>query len=719
MKTNIIRFSLAILFLLASVPAVMGVLTPASAPAAVADMPATELAAEPQHRYASRLASRFITSYHYHRQDLDDDMSSRIFDQYLKQLDPNRSFFTADDIADLERYRDYLSDAIRQAELEPAYDMFNRYARRVAERTDHAVGLLEQGFDFTEDEEYRFDRREAAWAADTDELDEIWRQRVKNDWLRLRLADQEDEEIAETLTERYNGLQRRVDELNSDDVFSLFMNAFTRSVEPHSAYMSPRRSEDFEISMRLSLDGIGAMLQRETEYTTVMEVVPGGPADLDGRLQPGDRIVGVGQGEDGEIVDVVGWRLDNVVDLIRGERDTLVRLEILPAETGLGGPSTVLEITRNEVKLEEQAASKKLIEVPVGEDDTRRIGIVRVPVFYVDFQGRARNEPNYRSSTRDVRRLINELESEGIDGLIVDLRGNGGGALVEATTMTGLFIDTGPVVQVRDSRGQVNLEKDREPGMAWDGPLGVLVDRRSASASEIFAAAIQDYGRGVIIGEPTFGKGTVQNLIDLDNMSRSDDARLGQIKLTMAQFYRVAGGSTQAKGVVPDIVLPTAGDPDERGESALEFAMPWGEIEATEYEAFADLSALIEMARHRHEERLETDGELKGLLAELADWEAEGDRDTVSLNEEVRRESIEAAEARRAARFARGQGHAEDGMLDGVASVDESDDEEGEEEAGDLFMTESARILSDLIDLDGETHLLAHRELGTSDMDIE
>ena len=718
MKTNLIRFSFAALFMLASVPALMGLLTPASAPAAIPDVSATELSAEPQHRYASRLASRFITSYHYHRQDLDDDMSSRIFDQYLKQLDPNRSFFTASDVADMERYRDYVSDAIRQAELEPAFDMFNRYVRRVGERTDFAVSLLEEGFDFTEDEDYRFDRREASWAADSDELDEVWRKRVKNDWLRLRLADQEDEDIVETLTERYTGMQRRVKELNAEDVFSMFMNAFTRSVEPHSAYMSPRRSEDFEISMRLSLDGIGAMLQRETEYTTVMEIVPGGPADLDGRLQPGDRIVGVGQGEDGEIVDVVGWRLDHVVDLIRGERDTVVRLEILPAETGLGGASTVLDITRNEVKLEEQAASKDLIEVPVG-DETRRIGIVRVPVFYVDFQGRARNEPNYRSSTRDVRRLINELKSEGIDGLIVDLRGNGGGALVESTTMTGLFIDTGPVVQVRDSRGQVSLEEDREPGMSWEGPLGVLVDRRSASASEIFAAAIQDYGRGVIIGEPTFGKGTVQNLIDLDNMSRSEDSRLGQIKLTMAQFYRIAGGSTQAKGVVPDIVLPTAGDPEEWGESALEFAMPWGEIDATEFERVADLASLIDLARHRHEERLETDDELQDLLAELAEWEAEGDRDTVSLNETVRRERMEAAEARRAARYARGGAHPGEGMLEGVASADDDQADDDAEEAGDLYLTESARILSDLIDLDGETHLLAHREAGTSGMDIE
>jgi len=719
MKTNLIRFSIIASVLLVSMPALMGWLTPTSLPAAISDEPAASLSAEPHHHYASRLASRFITSYHYHRQELDDDMSSRIFEQYLRQLDPNRSFFTAADVEDMERYRDYLSDAIRQADLEPAFDMFNRHVRRVDERIEHALALLEEGFDFTEDEEYQFDRREADWAEDREALDEIWRKRVKNDWLRLRLADQEDEEILETLTERYTGLKRRVGELNSEDVFSLFMNAFTRSVEPHSAYMSPRRSEDFEISMRLSLDGIGALLQRETEYTTVSEVVPGGPADLDGRLQAGDRIIAVGQGKDGEMVDVVGWRLDHVVDLIRGERDTVVRLEVLPADTGLSGPSTVLELTRNEVKLEEQAASKDVIEVPDG-DKTRRIGIVRVPVFYVDFQGRARNEPNYRSSTRDVRRLINELQDEGIDALVVDLRGNGGGALVEATTMTGLFIDTGPVVQVRDSRGQVSLEEDREPGMAWEGPLGVLVDRRSASASEIFAAAIQDYGRGVVIGEPTFGKGTVQNLIDLDNMSRSEDARLGQVKLTMAQFYRIAGGSTQARGVVPDIVLPSAGDPEEWGESALDFAMPWGEIDPTEYEPYADLSGLIELARHRHEERLDSDEELKQLLADVADWEERSDRETVSLNEEIRRKEMEEAEARRASRYARGGGDPEEGLLDGTAAVDDDDEDEKEgDDKPDLILTESARILSDLIEFDDDTHLLAHRESGNSGIDID
>lgn len=665
------------------------------------------LAPTTEHRFASRLATRFIRGYHYHRGEFNGDMSERIFEQYLRLLDGNRLYFTAADVADLERYRHHLYDALRSADLEPAFDMFNRYVRRVAERTEHALALLEQGFDFDVEEEYQFDRTELPWAADREELDEIWRKRVKNDWLLLKLADQEDVDIVETLTQRYTNLNRRISEFNSEDVFQFFMNAYTRSIEPHSAYMSPRSVDNFEISMRLSLDGIGAMLQRETEYTTIMEIVPGGPADLDGRLQPGDRILAVAQDED-EMVEVIGWRLDDVVALIRGERDTRVRLRVLPAETGLSGPTREIEIVRDRVRLEEQAASRDILEIPNG-DETLRIGVVRVPVFYVDFQGRASNEPNYRSSTRDVRRLINEMKAEGpLDGLVVDLRGNGGGALIEATTMTGLFIDEGPVVQVRDSQGRVSLERDREPGMAWNGPLAVLVDRRSASASEIFAAAIQDYGRGVIIGETTFGKGTVQNLINLDEFSRSENARLGQIKLTMAQFYRIAGGSTQARGVVPDIALPSAGDPADFGESALEFALPWGEIEPTDFTPFADLGGLIERARERHERRLEDDEEFVRLLEELAEWETRSERRTVSLHLETRRQEMQEAEERRLARF----GHSHNPALGGDGLVDElagNEQQDNGEDDRDLFLFEAGRILADLIEFDRDQQLLAHR----------
>lgn len=672
----------------------------------------TSLTPEARHMTASQLTSQFMTRFHYRKPKIDEELSQRVFEQYLTTLDPNRIYFTAADVEDFSKYENTLAEAVKAARLAPAYEIFDRYLTRSDERIEYALGLLDGEFDFEVDESYRFDRREEPWAEDKDELDEIWRKRVKNEWLQLKLADKDSDEIAEKLTERYENLQRRMHEFNSDDVFSLFMNAFSQSIEPHSTYMSPRSSENFEISMRLSLEGIGALLQRDSEYTTIVEVIPGGPADLDGRLKPKDRVVGVGQGEDGEITDVIGWRLDDVVEKIRGERGTVVRLEVLPAETGLGGPSEIIKLERNEVKLEEQAASSDVIEVPGdgGSDDVRRIGVISVPVFYVDFEGRTRNQPDYRSSTRDVRRLIAELKKEDVDALVIDLRGNGGGALVEATTMTGLFIDTGPVVQVRDSRGKVDLKSDNEPGMAWDGPLGVLVDRHSASASEIFAGAIQDYGRGVVIGEPTFGKGTVQNLVDLNNFTSSRSDKLGHLRVTMAQFYRVIGDSTQNKGVIPDIRLPTPGDSDEYGESALDYAMPWAQIDAVEFEPMADLAPLIEQARSRHELRLQTDEELAELIEEIDEWEAEEDHGVLSLLESVRREKMEKAEARRKRKLGRSNELALEAgeQPEDPAVADEEEEEEDDEDDGpDLFLKESARIMADLIALDRK-QLLAH-----------
>lgn len=665
----------------------------------------SEKAAEPlnptsEQRFTTRLASRFLTSYHYKSEELDDALSERIFRQYITLLDPNRMYFLAGDIDQLDRYRTRLDEALRSAEIEPAYEIFNVYRTRVAERIGHARTLLEGEFDFTVDEHYRFDRSEAEWADSPAELDEIWRKRVKNDWLGLKLAEREVDDIRDTLDRRYRNIGKRVRDFNADDVFQFFMNSFASAIEPHSSYMSPRLAENFEISMKLSLDGIGALLSSDNEYVEVQEIVTGGPADLDGRLKAGDRIIGVAQGEDGEMVDVVGWRLDDVVDLIRGERETLVRLEILPAETGMKGPAEIIDIVRNEVKLEEQAAKASVeeIETPAG---VRKIGVIDVPVFYVDFRGRARNEPNYRSSTRDVRKLINELRGEGLDGLIIDLRGNGGGALVEATTMTGLFIDEGPVVQVRDSSGRVSIESDREPGMAWSGPLAVLVNRSSASASEIFAAAIQDYGRGIILGEPTFGKGTVQNLFNLDNYITDESKKLGQIKLTMAKFFRIDGGSTQERGVTPDIELPSWGDPSEYGESALDYAMQWSSIDRTDYDRLADLAPLLPSARERHLARRESDEELRELIEDFEHYRELDDRVSVSLLESERLKEREESETRRAERL----GHA-DGTTDPEAPVSDEDEADEAEERPDILLRESARILADLIELDQEQHRL-------------
>ena len=683
---------------------------------------ALKLEPDMEQRYASNIATRFLTNYHYKRTRLDDELSSQIFDSYLELLDPNKVYFLAGDIEMFERYRSGLDDALRHSDLLPAYEIFNIYADRVQQRVNYARNRIKQPFDFTVDEYYQYDREEEKWASTKVELDELWRLRVKNDYLRLKLTDKEDEAIVETLTERYDNLERRIGELNTEDVFQFFMNAFAQSIEPHTAYLSARTSENFEISMKLSLEGIGALLGRENEYTLISRVVPGGPADKDGRLKAGDRITAVGQDRDGKMVDVIGWRMDDVVDLIRGPKDTVVRLEILPEDSSVSGPTQVIDIVRNEVKLEEQAAQSEVIEVPVAGSDSEviKIGVIDLPVFYLDFNGRAQNKPDYRSSTRDVRRLIEELEEQGVAGIVVDLRNNGGGSLLEATTLTGLFIDKGPVVQVRNSSGRISLEEDVDPGMAWEGPLAVLVNRYSASASEIFAAAIQDYGRGVVIGEPTFGKGTVQSLLDLDDYAPSDKPGMGQLKITMAQFFRVNGGSTQSRGVEPDIRFPSAGDPGDYGERSLNNALPWTSIDAARYAPSGDLSRLVAVADNRYQNRITDDREFDWLLTDINEYNEHSKETKVSLLESVGREKIKESEDKRARRKAQRQPGGplleEESVLADSPNPemgeypdmdDESEESEEEEEEGpDLLLREAARIVADMVELEADLDML-------------
>jgi carboxyl-terminal processing protease len=680
-----------------------------------------------EQRYASNLATRFLTNWHYKDTRLDDELSSKIFDSYLELLDPNKSYFLGTDIEMFERYRPSLDDALRHNDLQPAYEIFNIYTDRVKERVAYARARVQEPFDFEIDEKYLYNREDEGWPASPEELQELWRMRVKNDYLRLKLTDKEDTEIIKTLTERYDNLDRRINELKPDDVFQFFMNAFATSIEPHTAYLSPRTSENFEISMKLSLEGIGALLGRETEYTTISRVVTGGPADKDGRLKAGDRITGVGQDLEGKMVDVIGWRVDDVVDLIRGPKHTVVRLEVLPADESISGQTTIIDIVRNEVKLEEQAAKNEIIEIPVGGKDSEevvKIGIIDLPVFYIDFNGRAENRPDYRSSTRDVRKLIGELEEQGVQGIVVDLRNNGGGSLLEATTLTGLFIDQGPVVQVRSANGRISQEEDTEPGMAWSGPMAVLVNRYSASASEIFAAAIQDYGRGLVIGEPTFGKGTVQSLVDLDDYAPSDSPGMGQLKITMAQFFRVNGGSTQNRGVIPDIRFPSTGDPEEYGESALKFALPWTSIDAAPYAPVSDLSTIAAVADNLYQGRADHDREFAWLQSDIAEYNEQIDSHEVSLMESVRRANIAEEEEKRAKRKAERDGNEpllnEESVLAEAteydpdnggnlaeAVADEEDADDADAESGpDLLLRESARIVADIVELEGDIDLL-------------
>jgi len=669
-------------------------------------------------RLRSNLATKFLANWHYKDTKLDDELSVKIFDRYLDLLDPNFSFFLASDIEAFSSYRLRLDEALQHSDPTPAYDMFNVYVERVHERVKFARAQLEQPMDFTIDENYAWDREDVQWAKSVAELDEFWRQRVKNDYLRLRLADKEDEAIMETLDDRYENLDRRISELNSDDIFQFFMNAFAQSIEPHTAYMSPRSSENFEISMRLSLEGIGALLGRENEYTSIASVVPGGPADKEGSLKAGDRVTAVGQGQNGKMQDVVGWRVDDVVDLIRGPKHTIVRLEVLHEDVGINGPATIIEIVRDEVKLEEQAAKSRIIEIPGEDEEVVKVGVIDLPVFYLDFNGRAKNLPDYRSSTRDVRNLIVEMKTEGIEGLIVDLRNNGGGSLLEATTLTGLFIDEGPVVQVRNSSGRISTEEDTDPGMAWEGPMLVLVNRYSASASEIFAAAIQDYGRGLIVGETTFGKGTVQNLVDLDDYAPSSDVgKMGQLKITMAQFFRVNGGSTQNRGVEPDINFPSAGDKEDYGERSLKNALPWTSIPSARYQREGNLDRMVAVADFRYQVRIASNQEFGWLISDVEEFNLNKDKKEISLLETTRREEMEKDEAKREARKAARESNGpllddSDALADAGEPVEatvDADEEEDDDDRPDLLLRESARIVGDMIELNSDEPRLARQ----------
>lgn len=638
-----------------------------------------------EHKQATQTIAFLMQRYHYSQVAVDDDLSSQIFDRFLESFDSQKAFFLASDIEEFEQYRLSLDESIRDAELDLVFDIFKRFRARVVERSEFARQVLNRDFDFTIDESYTFNRDDAPWLPSKQASDELWRKRVKNDVLNLRLADRSSDEVTDTLTERYERMERRVSQLSPNDVFQTFINAYTNSVEPHTSYFSPRTSEEFQINMSLSLQGIGAALRTEDEYTVVQSVITGGPAAMSEQLSAEDRIIGVGQGETDDIVDVVSWPLGDVVDLIRGPKGSTVRLSILVANAPEGALPTMITLVRDEIKLEEQAAKSSVVDV-LRDETTKRIGVIDLPTFYLDAAAMSRGEPDFRSTTRDVQRLVEELmEAEGgIDGLIVDLRGNGGGSLFEATRLTGLFIKSGPVVQIRSANGEIDTEKDADPTVAYSGPLAVLVDRNSASASEIFAAAIQDYGRGVVVGEPTFGKGTVQTVAPLD-----DDGKLGQLKFTMAKFFRVSGDSNQYTGVIPDVLFPTALDSDAQGESGLDNALAWSEVDATRFDAWSEQKPDYAYLQPLHEARYRSNESFTLLLDELeAQRIARAERD-VTLLEESRREEFNARSADREERLTLYR------LAFGASS---GIDEDSELAVSDIILEEAAQVLNDIID---------------------
>lgn len=584
----------------------------------------------PVHDNTTRNIVDALASRHYVSTALDDALSEKIFEAYLDDLDPSKSYLLASDIAEFQQYRRSFDNLLRRGDVGPAFEIFNRYHLRVVDRFEAIVEMLEEGvetFDFTIDEALPLDREDASWAASVSELDDLWRKRIKHAVLNLKLADKAPDEIQELLLKRYNNRLSRTLQTNSEDVYQLYMNSFTRTYDPHTQYFSPRTSENFNINMSLSLEGIGAVLQREDEFTKVVSIVPAGPADKSGLLYPNDKIVAVGQGDDGNMVDVVGWRLDEVVQLIRGKKDTVVRLDIIPAGVNDASESRMIQITRNTVKLEEQSAQSDIIEVDQF-GSTHKIGVITIPTFYIDFKAYQQGDRNFKSTTRDVARLLDELMDEDIDGLVIDLRDNGGGSLQEARTLTGLFIDRGPTVQIRSKSNRVDILNDRDIRTFYDGPMAVLVNRLSASASEIFAGAIQDYERGIIIGNQTFGKGTVQSLLPLNR---------GQLKLTQAKFYRISGESTQHRGIIPDISYPSDYDPTAIGESTLEDPLPWDKIQATGYRVAGDIGPVLPDLRDMHNSRVDDDPEFTYLRDALAYRQERAKETTITLNEEKRR----------------------------------------------------------------------------------
>lgn len=649
---------------------------------------------EPRHEDIGALVAQFIRKSHYNQIAIDDELSSQVMDRYVDSLDGNKMYLLMEDVDYFEQYRYQLDDVVKSQPLDPVFEMFRIYRTRVHERLAYALVLLESEPDFSIDEEFQFDRSDMPWAASSKELDEIWRRRVKNDALRHVLNDKTWDETKELLSKRYKRLARRMDQINSDDVFEGFMNAFAHTLDPHSSYLSPRNSEEYRIAMSLSYFGIGASLQPDDDYVKVIGIIPGGPAAIDGKLKANDLIIGVAEGDDGNMVDVIGWRLDDVVDLIRGPGDTVVRLQIIQGDAIPGSGEIIIALTRGKVKLEEQAAKSDIISIP-RDGREWRIGVIEVPSFYRDYQALSNGDKNYTSTTKDVKRLIGELEEQGIDGLIMDLRSNGGGHLTEATALSGLFIDNGPVVQLRNSSGRVSRldDPDPVPRVAYDGPLAVLVDRFSASASEIFAAAIQDYARGLIIGQQTFGKGTVQNLYSLDQfMQPEGDTGFGQLTLTIGKYYRVTGESTQHRGVTPDIELPSAIDADLVGESVRDSALPWDTVTTTRFSKGEPLDTTIQSLTASHVERSSQDPNFLWLKERIREVEEARSRDAVSLNIDTRRRE---REDELAGRLNRENERRQALNLEPVESLDDIDDDD----IPDVLLEQAAGIVTDLAEL--------------------
>ena len=642
-----------------------------------------------------------LNSRHYRELNIDDTLSERFLDKYIDTLDPAHVFFYSSDLEKFETHTKKFDDYFKAGDLAVGYEIYDVFRKRASSRLESVIELLEDEtykFDFTQNDQVAVDRESAPWPKTLAEADELWLKRLKLSILNLKLADKPVEEARETIAKRYKRQLKRIQQEDTRDAFEIIANAFTTLYDPHTNYWSPRTSENFNINMSLKLEGIGAVLQTEDEYVKIVRLVAGGPADKQGQLEAADRIVSVGQGTEGEMVDVVGWRLSEVVELIRGPKNTLVKLEILSTEDQIKH----VTIKRDEVKLEDQAAEKAILEVSDGQD-IHKIGVIHLPTFYIDFDAYNKRDPNFKSSARDVERLINELKKENVEGIILDLRNNGGGSLQEATNLTDLFIDQGPVVQIRSPDLPINRHNRSYRKAVYRGPLVVLVNRLSASASEIFAGAIQDYNRGLIIGTQTFGKGTVQSVRPLME---------GRLKITESKFYRVSGDSTQHRGVIPDISFPTLVDTEEVGESTYENALPWDQIHNVPHANYIDFSELIPQLEKNHRSRSVLDPDFNYLLDQIALLDENRDKKFISLNEKTRIQEkdqfeVKSMDIENKRRLAKGLE-----PYKNLAAFREADEKEKEEAKaaetettqkidvdGDALLIETGSILLDLINM--------------------
>jgi len=668
-----------------------------------------------------------IENYNYKKIKLNDSISSLIFDRYIKALDPSKYYFLESDIKEFEANRNSLDDDLRIGDLSAPFYIFNVYLKRYNERVDYSISQIKAKYDFNQNDTYVYDREKMPWTKSTAELNEIWKKRVKYELINLKIAGTEEAKNVETLTKRYTSLKSQAAKFNNQDVFQILMDSFTEAIDPHTNYFNPRNAEAFNQEMSRSLEGIGAVLQSENEVTKIASVMPGGPAFKSKKLNAGDKIIAVAQGANGEFEDIVGWRIDNAVSKIKGPKGTTVRLKVIPVGQELSSKPQIITLVREKIILADQSA-KKTVKTVESDGKPYKIGVIKIPAFYADFKAANAGDPNYKSTTRDVKLLIDTLKNmDKVDAIVVDLRANGGGSLNEAIDLSGLFIGKGPVVQVKDYKNSVKVYKDEDSNITWDGPLGVMIDRLSASASEIFAGAIQDYGRGIVMGTQSYGKGTVQSSIDLNSLMNSGMLQqlaalfkkkegekkavtikkdnnsptvtivdkngvpvLGQINLTMAKFYRVNGNSTQHKGVIPDISFPSIYPLDKIGEDTEPSALPFDMVNPSAYTTVYDLNAVKGNLIKSHEKRMAKSLDYKMLKEDIAEGKKRESETSVTLNEAKLKAERDALEAKSLARL--NQVRAEKGL-----APLKKGEKTPKQEASDFIEDESMNIMVDFM----------------------